>query len=81
MRIRATLYVEREGQKGILIGKGGATIKKIGMQARHEIESILGVHTYLELFVKVQPGWRQNSAIVRQLDWRRQIEQLSDNQE
>jgi GTPase len=81
MRIRATLYVEREGQKGILIGKGGATMKKIGTQARREIESILGVHVYLELFVKVQAAWRQNSALVRQLDWRRQIEQLSEYQE
>jgi GTPase len=81
LRIRATLYVEREGQKGILIGKGGTTMKKIGMQARQEIESILGVHVYLELFVKVQPAWRQNSALVRQLDWHRQIEQLSEYQE
>jgi GTP-binding protein Era len=81
MRIRASLYVEREGQKGILIGKGGANMKKIGTQARQEIEAILGAHIYLELFVKVQPAWRQNSAIVRQLDWRRQIEQLSDYQE
>ena len=81
IRIRATLYVEREGQKGILIGKGGATMKKIGTQARHEIEAILGVHVFLELLVQVRPDWRQNSAIVRQLDWRRQLEQLSEYQE
>jgi GTPase len=81
LRIRATMYVEREGQKGILIGKGGATMKKIGTQARLELESILGVHIFLELFVKVQPGWRQNSSIVRQLDWHRQLEQLADYQE
>jgi len=81
LRIRATVYVEREGQKGILIGKGGGTMKKIGMEARREIESILGVHVYLELVVKVQPAWRQNSAMVRQLDWRRQLEQLSELQE
>ncbi len=81
LRIRATLYVEREGQKGILIGKGGATMKKIGTQARLELESILGAHIFLELFVKVQPGWRQNSSIVRQLDWRRQLQQLADYQE
>jgi len=81
LRIRATLFVEREGQKGILIGKGGGTMKKIGTQARLELESILGAHIFLELFVKVQPGWRQNSAIVRQLDWRRQLEQLADYQE
>jgi len=80
LRIRATMYVEREGQKGILIGKGGSTMKKIGTQARLELESILGAHIFLELFVKVQPGWRQNSSIVRQLDWHRQLEQLADYQ-
>jgi GTP-binding protein Era len=77
VKIRATLYVEREGQKGILIGKRGETMKKIGTQARREIESILGTHVFLELFVKVQPNWRQNSALVRQLDWHRQLEQLA----
>jgi len=77
VKIRATLYVEREGQKGILIGKRGETMKKIGTQARREIESILGTHIFLELFVKVQPNWRQNSALVRQLDWHRQLEQLA----
>ena len=80
LHIRATMYVEREGQKGILIGKGGSTMKKIGTQARLELESVLGAHIFLELFVKVQPGWRQNSTIVRQLDWHRQLEQLADYQ-
>ena len=55
IRIRATIYVEREGQKGILIGKRGETMKKIGTQARKELESILGIAHFLELFVKVQP--------------------------
>jgi GTPase len=77
VKIRATLYVEREGQKGILIGKRGETMKKIGTQARKDIESILGTHIFLELFVKVQPNWRQNSVLVRQLDWHRQLEQLA----
>jgi GTPase len=79
--IMATLYVEREGQKGILIGKGGETIKKIGTLARKEIESILGAHVFLELMVKVRPNWRRNRAIVRQLDWRRQLEQMSAAEE
>ena len=81
IRIRATIYVEREGQKGILIGKGGETVKKIGTLARKEIESILGAHIFIELFVKVQPNWRQNAALVRQLDWHRQLEQLGEMQE
>ena len=78
IKIRATVYVEREGQKGILIGKRGQTMKKIGTQARQELEGILGARIFLELFVKVQPNWRQNPALVRQLDWHRQLEQLAE---
>ena len=78
LRIRATIYAEREGQKGILIGKGGETIKKIGTLARKDLESILAAHVFLELFVKVQPNWRGNPSIVRQLDWRRQLERLGE---
>jgi len=81
IKIRATIHVEKEGQKGILIGKGGDTIKKIGTQARKELETILGSHIFLELFVKVQPNWRQKSSMVRQLDWHRQLEQLGELQE
>ena len=81
IKIRATIYVERDGQKGILIGKGGEMIKRIGTLARKEIESILGARVFLELFVKVQPNWRQNAAIVRQLDWHRQLEQLGEMQQ
>jgi len=77
IKIRATVYVEREGQKGILIGKGGETAKKIGTLARKEIESVLGTRVFLELFVKVAPNWRQNPALVRQLDWHRQLEQMA----
>lgn len=81
VRIRATVYVEREGQKGILIGKRGETMKKIGTLARKGIESILGTRVFLELFVKVQANWRQNPSMVRQLDWHRQLDQLSEAQE
>jgi GTP-binding protein Era len=81
LRIRATIYVEREGQKGILIGKAGEAIKKIGTAARKELELILGSKIFLELFVKVQANWRQNSTLVRQLDWHRQLEQLAQFQE
>ncbi len=81
LRIRATIYVEREGQKGILIGKGGEAIKRIGTAARKELESILGAKIFLELFVKVQPHWRENPTVVRQLDWHRQLEQLAKSHE
>jgi GTPase len=78
LKIRATVYVERDGQKAILIGKAGEAIKKIGTQARKELETLLGAHIFLELVVRVQLQWRQNPAIVRQLDWHRQLEQLSE---
>ena len=78
VKIRATMYVEREGQKAILIGKGGETVKRIGTLARKEIQSVLGARVFLELFVKVQPNWRQNPLVVRQLDWHRQLEQLAE---
>jgi GTP-binding protein Era len=81
IRIRATIYVEREGQKGILIGKRGEKMKMIGTEARKELEAIFGTRIFLELFVKVQPQWRQSPSIVRQLDWHRQLEQMSEAQE
>jgi len=74
IRIRATIYVDREGQKGILIGSGGGTLKKIGTAARKELESILGTKIFLELYVKVLKNWRENPQIVRQLDWHWQLE-------
>jgi GTP-binding protein Era len=77
IRIRATIYVEREGQKGILIGRGGASLKKIGTEARKELEAILGTKIFLELYVKVQKDWRDNPQLVRQLDWHLQLERLA----
>ncbi|MCL6482180.1 MAG: GTPase Era, partial [Firmicutes bacterium] len=77
VRIYATIFVERDGQKGILIGKGGQMLKRIGTLARKVLEWLLGRKVFLELYVKVQPGWRNRPEIVRQLDWRRQLEQLS----
>lgn len=69
-RISANIYVERDGQKGILIGAGGATLKKIGSEARVDIEEMLGRKVFLELFVKVQENWRENPAFLNQLDWK-----------
>ncbi len=80
IRIRATLCVEREGQKGILVGKRGETLKKIGSTARKELEELLGIRIFLELRVKVQADWRDNAAFVRRLDWRRQLEHLADRE-
>ncbi|HTC65353.1 MAG TPA: GTPase Era [Candidatus Saccharimonadales bacterium] len=77
IRIRATIYVDREGQKGILIGKGGGSLKQIGTLARKELETILGTKIFLELYVKVLKNWRENPQIVRQLDWHWQLEQIA----
>jgi len=77
VRIRATIYVDREGQKGILIGSGGGTLKKIGTSARKELETILGSKIFLELYVKVLKDWRENPQIVRQLDWHWQLERMA----
>lgn len=77
LRIHATLQVERDSHKGILIGRGGAMLKRIGTEARRELEEILGTRIFLGLFVKVEPGWRNDPQKVRQLDWHRQLEQLT----
>jgi GTPase len=80
IRIRAKIQVERDGQKGILIGKGGLTLKKIGTEARQELERLLGTKIYLELQVGVARNWRDNADRVRQLDWRTQIEAIAEKQ-
>jgi GTP-binding protein Era len=69
-RIYATIRVEREGQKAIVIGTGGAMLKKIGTLARQEMERLLGVRIYLDLHVRVEPGWREKPAFLNALDWR-----------
>jgi GTP-binding protein Era len=72
-RISAAIYCEREGQKAILIGRGGQKLKEIGTLARVELEALLGKKVFLELFVKVKQGWRESPAFVEELDWRNQI--------
>jgi len=70
LRILATVYVERAGQKAIIIGAKGTMLKKIGTEARQEIESLLARKVYLELFVKVQPNWRESPEFLDAIDWR-----------
>jgi GTP-binding protein Era len=76
VRIAAAIFCERESQKPILIGKGGSMLKQIGTKARKDIEAMLGKKVFLELFVKVHPGWRESKQFVNELDWRRQIESM-----
>jgi GTPase len=76
LRIQMTLTVERASQKKILIGHKGEMLKKIGTQARKELEEILGAKIFLGLFVKVSENWRENPMAVRELDWHTQIEYL-----
>jgi GTP-binding protein Era len=76
-RIAAVIYVEREGQKAIIIGRGGTMLKKIGSTARVEIERMVGKKVFLELFVKVRPGWRESSEFIEALDWRRQLQDIA----
>jgi GTPase len=79
-RIAAAIYCERDGQKAILIGKGGSKLKEIGTGARKQIESLLGTRVYLELHVIVEPGWRESRGFIESLDWRNQLERLAEKQ-
>lgn len=65
IRIGAVIYVERDSQKGIIIGKAGTALKKVGTQARHDIEAFFGKQVYLQLFVKVDKDWRSSQARLR----------------
>jgi GTP-binding protein Era len=75
-RIAAVIYCERDGQKAILLGKGGQMLKKIGTSARLDIEKMVGTKVFLELFVKIKAGWRDSRSFVEELDWRRQLQQI-----
>lgn len=72
MLIQATIYTERDSQKGILIGKRGSMLKTIGKQARKDIEALLGTRIYLELWIKVQKDWRNNPRHLRELGFRKE---------
>ncbi|MGC2766633.1 MAG: GTPase Era [Candidatus Acidiferrum sp.] len=80
LRIHATLHVERDSQKKILIGHKGEMLKKIGTAARKELETLLGSKIFLAMFVKVVADWRENPQKVRELDWHSQLEALAEGQ-
>lgn len=68
--IEATIHVERDSQKGILIGKKGQMLKEIGQQARKDIERLLGCHVFLKLFVRVQKKWRKDMRVLAEFGYR-----------
>jgi GTP-binding protein Era len=70
IKIYATIYVEREGQKAIIIGAKGSSLKQTGMTAREEMEALFDARIFLDLHVKVEPGWREKSAFLNTIDWR-----------
>jgi GTPase len=70
IRIYATIYVEREGQKAIVIGAKGASLKRTGIAAREEMEALFDARIYLDLHVKVERDWREKSAFLNTIDWR-----------
>jgi len=69
-RLHATIVVEKESQKPIVIGAGGARLKEIGTEARADLEKLFPPKVFLELYVKVQPRWRDDNAIIAELDYR-----------
>lgn len=69
IHIMAVVYVERDSQKGIIIGRGGAMLKKVGTQARKDIEAFFGKRVFLEIFVKVEPNWRNRENKLRQFGY------------
>ena len=71
--IMATVYVERDGQKAIVIGSKGTTLKNVGTLARRDIETMLGRKVFLEIFVKVREDWRESPRFLNELDWRMSI--------
>jgi GTP-binding protein Era len=69
IRIKAVIYVERESQKGILIGSGGSALKRVGRDARIDMESFFGKKVFLELNVRVKEEWRNNERLIRKFGY------------
>ena len=80
LRVHATMHVERDSQKKILIGHKGEMLKKVGTAARKELETLLGTKVFLGLYEKVAPDWRENPQKVRELDSHTQMEALAEEQ-
>ena len=70
IRVYASILVERDGQKGIVIGAGGSMLKRIGTEAREEAEALFGMRFFLDLRVRVEKDWRQKQVFLNTLDWR-----------
>ena len=69
--IMATIYVERKSQKGIILGKGGDMIRKVGKMARRDIEVMLGDKVYLETWVKIKANWRDKKIDIQSMGYRK----------
>jgi GTP-binding protein Era len=69
IRLRAEIYVERQSQKGIIIGKGGAALKKVGMAARQDLEKFFNKQIHLETFVKVEKDWRKKDQSLKKFGY------------
>jgi GTP-binding protein Era len=69
VNIEATIHVERDSQKGIVIGKGGVMLKKIGSEARIEIEQMTGAKVFLKLFVRVEKNWRRDAKAIERFGY------------
>ena len=70
VRIYATILVERDGQKGIIIGQKGSMLRQIGTLARQEMEALFDIRIYLDLHIKVESSWREKAAYLNTIDWR-----------
>jgi len=78
-RVYATIFVEREGQKGIIIGSKASMLKQIGINAREDMEKLFGMKIFLQLHVKVQPHWREKPMFLNTMDWRTMADNKGDD--
>ncbi len=69
IRMRANIFVERESQKGIIIGEKGKMLKKVGIESREELEKFFGKKVFLETFVKVEQDWRKNKSKLKKFGY------------